>query len=255
MKGIVLVAALLAAPTTWGAAAPVALDHVWIMVSSGAPERKVLVEHGFTIARAENRHEGQGTASITVEFQNGYLELIWLDETVPVSPGMEVAADKFRRRMQWRSTGWSPIGIGLHRTASTDEPLPWAIWKVPAAGWLKEGSNIEMLTPREKGSAPSVFVSPRYLHVDERRNLEIIRAGGANAADFKHANGTRRMSAVKVFAPSVEALEGPPTQDLERMNVVRFATGKDWLLQLTLDEHAQGKRADLQPTLPLVIEY
>jgi hypothetical protein len=257
MKAIVLVAALFAAQATWGAAAPapVAIDHVWITVSPGAPERKALVEHGFSIARAENRHDGQGTASITVEFQNGYLELVWLDETVAVAPGMELAVDKFRRRMQWRTSGWAPIGVGLHRTAPTDEPLPWPVWKIPAASWLKEGTHMEMLTPREKGSAPSVFVEPRYLYVDERRNLEIIRAGGDAAVDFKHANGTRRLTAVKVFAPSAAALDGPPTQDLERMNVVRFATSKTWLLQLTLDDAAQGKRADLRPALPLVIEY
>lgn len=257
MKGIVLVAALLAAPATWGAAppAPVAIDHVWIMVSPGAPERKALVERGFTIARAENRHEGQGTASITVEFQNGFLELLWLDETVPIAPGREVAVDKFRKRTQWRSTGWSPISVGLHRTAATDAPLPWPVWKIEGLSWLPEHSSIEMLTPRDKGTAVNLFVSPRDLNVDERRNLEIIRAGGPAALDFKHANGTRRITGMKVTAPNAAGFEGPPTADLERMGVLRFAVGESWLLQLTLDNGAQGKRGDFQPTLPLVIEY
>lgn len=254
MKTIVLAALLLAMQASWGASAqaPVTVDHVWIVVSPGAPERTALVEHGFTIAQAENRHDGQGTASITIEFQNGYLELVWPDETVT---GTAAVVDKFRRRMQWRTTGWAPIGIGLRRTAATDEPLPWPTWKIPAASWLRAGANIEMLTPREQSSAPSVFVSPRYLYVDEAHNLEIIRAGGAHAPDFKHANGTRRITAVRLFGPSAAALEGPPTRDLGRMNVLHFEPGKTWLLQLTLDEHAQGKRADFQPTLPLLIEY
>lgn len=257
MKGAAFAALVFAAQAAWGAApqAPVAFDHVWIMVSPGAPERKALADSGFTIARAENRHEGQGTASITVEFQNGFLELVWLDERVSVAPGREVAIEKFRNRAQWRTSGWAPISVGLHRTAATDTPLPWPVWTISSLAWLREGNSIEMLTPRDKGAAPSVFVSPRYLYVDEQRNLKIIRAGGPDAVDFEHANGTWRITGIKVIAPNEAALEGPPTADLERLGVAKFGVGKTWLLQLTLDNRAQGKRADFQPELPLVIEY
>jgi hypothetical protein len=257
MKGAAFAVLIFAAHAEWGAApqAPVALDHVWIMVSPGAPERKALVANGFTIARAENLHEGQGTASITVEFQNGYLELVWLDERVSVAPGREVAIEKFRNRTQWRTSGWSPISIGLHRTAATDTPLPWPVWTIGDLGWLREGESIEMLTPRDNGAAPSVFVSPRSLYVDEQRNLKIIRGGGPDAVDFEHASGAWRITGVKVFAPHGDALVGPPTADLERMGVAQFRVGESWLLQLTLDSGIQKKRVDFQPELPLVIEY
>jgi hypothetical protein len=257
MKAAVFAALILATQATWGAAAqaPVAFDHVWIMVSPGAPERKALVESGFTIARAENLHEGQGTASITVEFQNGFLELVWLDPRVSVAPGREVAIEKFRNRAEWRTSGWSPISVGLRRTSATDVPLPWPVWTISGLGWLREGESIEMLTPRDKGTAPSVFVPPRSLYVDEQRNLKIIRAGGPDAVDFEHANGTWRITGIKVFAPHGSALEGPPTADLERMGIAQFRVGESWLLQLTLDNRTQGKHVDFQPGLPLVIEY
>ena len=63
-----------------GDAAPVAFDHARIVASPGAQERKLLADAGFTIAAQTNHHEGQGTSSITVEFENGYLELIWVDD-------------------------------------------------------------------------------------------------------------------------------------------------------------------------------
>ena len=36
-----------------------------------------------------NRHDGQGTASISAEFLNAYLEFIWPDPTVSVAQGAE----------------------------------------------------------------------------------------------------------------------------------------------------------------------
>jgi hypothetical protein len=105
-----------AAPAT--ALSGIELDHVWIMVSPNAPERAVLKHAGFQMSPDLNRHDGQGTASITVEFENAYLELMWPDSTVTVAPGLEGAAEKFRQRMLWRSSGWCPIGVDLRRTTS-----------------------------------------------------------------------------------------------------------------------------------------
>src|SRR5689334_12164100 len=64
-------------------------DHVWIAVPPGAPERAALEKAGFRIAPEINRHEGQGTASATVEFDNAFLELIWADPAVHVDAGRE----------------------------------------------------------------------------------------------------------------------------------------------------------------------
>src|SRR5205807_10078618 len=73
-------------------------DHLWIMVSPGAPERAALERAGFRISSEVNHHDGQGTSSVTVEFQTAFLELMWPDAGVTVSPGSERAAEKFRQR-------------------------------------------------------------------------------------------------------------------------------------------------------------
>src|SRR5678815_5352472 len=65
---------------------PLALSHAWIVVPTGAPQRTVLEKAGFRIAPTINRHDGQGTASVSVEFLNGFFELIYPDPTVPISP-------------------------------------------------------------------------------------------------------------------------------------------------------------------------
>src|SRR5579871_4314957 len=110
------------------AQSPIEFDHVWIMVSPNAPERARLEGAGFQISPDINRHDGQGTASITVEFENAFLELMWPDSTVAVKPGLERAAEKFRLRMQWRSSGWCPIGIGFRRITASRDAFPFPTW-------------------------------------------------------------------------------------------------------------------------------
>src|SRR5205085_10931283 len=82
-------------------ARPLELSHAWIVVKERAPERTALEKAGFRIAPTVSRHDGQGTASISVELLNGYLELIYPDSTVPVSPAIKVGAEKFRMKSAW----------------------------------------------------------------------------------------------------------------------------------------------------------
>jgi hypothetical protein len=235
-----------------GAGAPVAVDHVWIVASPGAPERKLLEDAGFTIAAKQNRHEGQGTSSVTVEFVNGYLELIWVDDAVSGAP---VVVEKFRNRAGWRTSGWSPIGIGLHRVGDDKAPLPWPTWKIPAAAWMPEGSAIEMLTPRDNPKGPSVFVTPAVIAVDEERNRRVASGSTSEAKDFRHKNGTKRMTAVRVVAPGAEYFAGLPVDELgENVRVATDVSG-GWLLEVTLDDKAQKKLRDFRPGLPLVVMY
>jgi hypothetical protein len=44
----------------------------------------------------------EGTASVTVAFLNRYLELMYLDGAVAVSPGPEGAVKRFQRKTAWR---------------------------------------------------------------------------------------------------------------------------------------------------------
>jgi glyoxalase-like protein len=231
------------APAT--AASPVAFDHVWIMVSPNAPERAALERAGFQISPDVNHHEGQGTASITVEFQNAFLELMWPDPAVPVAPGLERAAEKFRQRMLWRSSGWCPIGVGLRRLGQADIGFPFPTWSVTPP-WLPAGSAIEMLTPRDDTRSPSLFVTPRAL-------ADTIEQA-ARASKFHHPIGVHRITAIRLVSPRtyrpIDALKY-----LQNLHVVGLERGEQWLLELTFDGGKKKKSKDLRPDLPLVVRY
>lgn len=57
-----------------------------------------------------NRHDGQGTSSVTAEFENGYVEFIYADDRVPVSASGAVAKQRFIDRANWRVTKTLHLG-------------------------------------------------------------------------------------------------------------------------------------------------
>lgn len=239
------------APALAAQAPPLALSHSWIVVTTGAPERKALERAGFRIAPTVNRHEGQGTASITVEFLNGFLELIYPDSTVPVSPGLHAGAEKFRLRSAWRENGYCPIGIIFDRTPTTPATLPFATWKV-SADWMEQGTFIDIMTPREMPKAVSLSISS---HPSERESENAALARDpVKGAVFLHPNGARRLTALRVVAPSADRLP-PAASYLAGHGLVTFDTGSRWLLDVTLDNGKQGVTKDLEPELPVVIHY
>jgi hypothetical protein len=251
---IMVAAVVLYAPAGVPAEAPaLKFDHVWIMVSPGAPERAALERAGFQIAPTVNRHDGQGTASITAEFQNAFLELMWPDATVPVAPGLERAAEKFRQRMQWRKSGWCPIGIGFRRMSSENAPLPFPTWSV-APEWLPAGSAIEMLTPRDDTKSPSLFISPRALVMDEAAVEKAIDSGSPQASMYRHANGVRRVTAIRLLSPKTYQPIEPLTY-LERLKLLDLGQNEEWSVELTFDGGQKHKVEDLRPQLPLIVRY
>ncbi len=230
---------------------PLTLRHSWIVVSTGAPERKALESAGFRIAPTVNRHEGQGTASVTVEFLNGFLELLYPDSTVPVSPTLRAGAEKFRLKSAWRETGYSPIGIVFDRTRATPKAFPFATWRV-SADWMEPGTFIEMMTPREMPKAVSLSISSHSGN-SETENERLAR-DPVDGAMFRHPNGARRLTGLRVVAPGADRLP-PAASYIAGHGLVTFDIGSQWLLDVTLDNGKQVVTKDLQPDLPMVIHY
>jgi hypothetical protein len=232
-------------------ARPLSLSHAWIVATPRAPERTVLEKAGFRIAPNVNRHDGQGTASVTVEFLNGFFELIYPDPTVPISPTLKAGAEKFRLKSEWRNTGYSPIGIVFDRTRATPEKFSFSTWRI-SADWMEKDTFIEMLTPKEMPKAISLSISS-HPAAPESEN-ETLARDPVKGAMFLHPNGARRLTACRVVAPSAESLP-PSASYISSHGLVRFDVGNRWLLELTLDKGKQGITKNFEPDLPLVIHY
>lgn len=228
-----------------------ALDHAWIAVPTGGERARTMLEAaGFRFAPTINRHEGQGTASTTIEFENGFFELIWADPTVPAGDGGAIAQQRFASRADWRRSGDSPLGIGFRRTPATPSPFPFETWTV-ASAWMGAGRQMEILSPR---GAPTVtlFVSPDG--VDVEANRAAIAAGGAAAERFIHPNEARRLTGVRVSAPTRTGLP-PAASFVNQSGAAELVVGTEWLMELELDFGAQNREVDLRPNLPLIVRF
>jgi len=219
-----------------------------IVVSPGAPERSALERIGLRFDPQVNRHDGQGTASVTVELENAYLELTWVEPTVPISPGLERVTEKFRQRAAWRTSGASPIGIALRRRPGAPEALPFPTWSA-RADWMQPGESIEILTPKTASRAPNLWVVARS------GGLPYDESGQArNPRPIGHPLGVRRLTGVRLVEASPPDPESP-TGVLTRLGLAKVEPGDSWLLELTLDGGARGETRDLRPELPLVLRY
>ena len=229
---------------------PLALSHALISVTTGAPERRALEKAGFRIAPTVNRHDGQGTASVTIELLNGFLEFIYPDPTVPVLPALQAGAEKYRLKSAWRETGYSPIGIAFNRTPATPEKFPFATWRI-SLEWMEKGTFIEMMTPKEMPKAISLSIHPTS--TGEKEN-EILARDPVKGWMFLHPNGARRLTALRVVAPGADGFP-PAASYIAGYGLVKFDVGRQWLLEVTFDNGKQGKTKKLEPDLPMVIHY
>lgn len=233
-------------------APPLLLSHCWIMVGTGAPERSALEKAGFRIAPTINRHTGQGTASISVELLNGFLELMYPDPTVPVSPERKAGAEKFRLKSAWRESGYSPFGIVFDRTPATPTKLPFPTWTF-SADWMDKDTFIEMMTPKEMPRAVSLSISSHAVGTSEKEN-EALARDPVKGAMFLHPNGARRLTGMRVTAPSADLLP-PAASYISEHGLMKLDVGKEWLLEVTLDNGKQAVTKDLRPDLPVMIRY
>jgi hypothetical protein len=232
-------------PVKTVAAAGLEFDHVWIVVTRDAPERAVLERAGLKVSPEVSRNDGQGTASVSAEFLNSYIELVWPDPTVSVAPGAERGVEKFKHRMNWRTSGWCPIGIALHRT-SADTTLPLPTWSI-APDWMPAGSAIQILTPRDDTKSPSFFIEPPVLAVNEEANRS--RPGA-----FQHPNGVERVTGVRILRPRAYRPIAAFTY-LEEAGIFKGRGGREWAVEITFDDGRRAQTKDLRPQLPLIIRY
>ncbi|HWX15326.1 MAG TPA: hypothetical protein VNY07_01955 [Chthoniobacterales bacterium] len=233
------------------AAAELEFDHVWIVVSRDAPERAALERAGFKISPDVNRNDGQGTASVSAEFLNAYIELMWPDPTVSVASSAERGVEKFKNRMNWRTSGWSPIGIALHRTGPGTS-LPFPTWSI-APAWMPAGSAIEILTPRDDTKSPSFFIEPPALAVKEDTNRKLPE-NDPKRASFQHPIGVERITEIRIVTPRAYQPIAAFTY-LEKAGIFKVSEGTEWAIEMTFDAGRKAQTKDLRSELPVIIHY
>jgi Glyoxalase-like domain len=233
---------------------PLERDHIFIWVSQGAPEAAVLQKLGLYTDGRIHKHVGQGTSSMVFMFENAYLELIWVDEPeVARRKSQEMGTDMLART-DWKQSGASPFGIGLHHRAagSNDLPFPtkryWAEWMKPDTFLLVAESSVNL-------KEPFYFVVPDYLAVPSAEQLKQVLASQPEyRKNFTHALGVRRLTGIKITSNQAGKFSETASM-LSKNEVVVVKRGKSSHAELTFDGGTRGKVLDVRPTLPLILKY
>jgi hypothetical protein len=200
-------------------------DDVWITVCAPDTDREALTSAGFAITPRLNRHQGWATEYAIAEFQNSFLELMWWDTASSGATGVHQAVEKFPDQDVWPSKGWRPVSMTGQVTEIS-----------------QAGPEIRLRSQRVGISA--LAVNP---------NL-----GGNDTPGrpprFAHPLGVRRVTAVRLVAPSTYGPVGP-VEYLRTPTMLGLRTGMGWAVEVTFDSEAKHKTRDLRPRLPLVVKY
>lgn len=229
---------------------PVELDHLFIWVSKGAPEAKAFEAIGLQPYGEATQHIGQGTASKVFIFENAYLELIWIEDEQAAAKNAARSAIDMRGRARWRQTGASPFGIGLHYLQGKASPAPFPT--IPYwCEWMRPDTTIEFSKAITAQSEPMYFILPNYLSVSDSALREFLR----NRSSSMKPQGlaVKRITDVRINTAAKKLTTTAAM--LTRNGVVTIKGSKTAVMELTFDAGKQGKRLDLQATLPLIIKY
>jgi len=109
------------------------------------------------------------------------------------------------------------------------------------------------MTPKEMPKAVSLSISSHPASTRESENEVLVR-DPIKGAMFLHPNGARRLTGLRVIAPSADSFP-PAASYIAGHGLVKFDVGRRWLLEVTLDNGKQRKTKNLEPDLPIVIHY
>jgi hypothetical protein len=133
------------------------LDHLFIWTSEGAPEAEALIDAGFTEG-TPNTHPGQGTSNRRFFFENGLLELLWVDSRSEVE-SEQIRHLHFWERWSGRQSGVCPFGFIFRPHGPEMSAPPFATWEYHPP-YLPE--NLAFLVGKNAGrlDEPMLFCMP-----------------------------------------------------------------------------------------------
>lgn len=219
------------------------LDYLFICTDVDAPAADRLVSFGLSEG-TPNVHAGQGTANRRFFFHNCMLELLWVHN--PEEAQSEITRPTHLwGRWRDRNQGACPFGLCLRPAADSTDVLPFSTWAyrpvyLPNSVSISVGTNASVLTE------PMLF----YLPFGKRQDSY----SKEQRQPLNHRVGLTEMTRVTFVTPEANYLS-PELQAMVNSNLIKLRQGETYLMELGFDGEDQGKYADFQPQLPLILYW
>jgi len=210
------------------------LHHFFILVK---PEAKV-AERLLALGMRESPgriHAGQGTANRLFHFLNGTLELLWVHDAAEAEngPGHDLC---FAQRTG--NPAASPFGVLFNRKDNASLAMPFTGWHYqpdyfqPPQGFHVGANSTNVLEPL---CIYMPFIEPAPAGKDTTDGIF------KNITEVQIATPSQPMSDVLRIANSADRLS--------------IASADEHLMDITFDNHQQGRTEDLRPGMPLIIHW
>ncbi|MEC5341728.1 VOC family protein [Brenneria populi] len=216
------------------------VDHILICSPNRANIADALVNAGFAEGSG-NSHPGQGTANRRFFFNNAYLEFLYLEESLELTPADRDKLD-IRRRFNRADHGRSPFGVGF-RPSELNENAPFPHW-VYKPSYLPDGYSINV------GDASTN--EPLWFFLDFVCRPD--RLPSAKQQPLNHPCGVATLTSVRLSVSKGTALS-PATQRIIESGAVAVNFDTRHSLEMTFDHRRQNKRLSLLPDASVTIYY
>jgi hypothetical protein len=220
---------------------PAELDHLFVMVSRGAPEAHCLVEVGIREARP-NRHPGQGTACRRFFFDNAYLELLWV-ENPEEAQSEAVQPLGLWERWSNRHSGACPFGVVLRPSGPGGQGPPFPAWEY-RPGYLPPTLTLHI------GGNSRLVEEPLLVYLPARRRPDSLPA--PERPPLRHAPGFQQLTALRLFG-TWQDVPSAVMQAAERSKALTLFHAQEYFAEIGFSKERQRRHFDLRPILPLVL--
>jgi hypothetical protein len=221
----------------------VELDHVFICVSSDAPEASALTQFGLSEGQP-NVHPGQGTACRRFFFSNGYIELLWVDNAAEAQTET-VRPTCLWERWEGRTSGSCPFGFVFRPAAHQAASSPFPSWHYRPP-YLPNTLDIQVGTNADVPGEPMLA----YLSFANRPDAR----QGAERQNMDHAVGLREISRIQMLGPIGQTLS-PALTTAAKAGLIPTGFASEYLLEIGFDGELSRRAKDFRPALPLIFRW
>jgi len=211
------------------------VNHIFIFTDNYDKAAQELIDFGF-IEGSSRVHPGQGTQNRKFNFDNFFLEILWVHDENEINSVL-TKPTKLEQRSKWKLNGSSPFGLCLDYSVEEDSLFENYFKYEPT--YLPVGMEIQVLHNVENPTLPWTF---RWKSESSKKTV---------TESIVHKNKIELLTKVCF---GVEVTEERYVDFFKKDEFVFFEQSKENYLKLEFD-HKKTKQVKIFDTIPLQIEY